>query len=444
MASGRGEDHPNDVHSVREVSSVVGSVEVPILAKDPDPEVGDVRLSAGARAALQSLDDLNLVEEPSRRPSVMKSPFAFLRGAFRSALKLAIQEAVQGCETGDLMRQGRGWKLLMMLPRMLLFKLPRGGSIGKERLWSLDRFDLQQSRVRSGVCKGEPACTEAEPRWRLRAKNGEHIVWSNLANSLRHAKPSRVQIWHRNTLEALQARPGLSRDPLPDDIVGHVLAGRSSWRRRVLVKTSDLRAEGPRQGLRALPMNTSENVGAMHVFFSDQLARASVPGPIIDALRLGRMTAFQKPNGWHSRNCRRRHHPKIGLTYNDPANGSCSGEGNHHQYALSTRAGCECVSHALQTMCEANPETTLVSIDGVSAFDSISREAMFDGPLGGCGRREGSPVRSSSMGDLHSTCGRTILVMSTQSSRAKRRNKGTLSCPSCTPLGSTKQHWTRS
>ena len=135
VASGRGEDHPNAVHSIHEVSSDVGSAdEVPVSAPDPDLEVGDVTLSAGIRAALQSLDELNLVEELSRRPSVMKSPPAFLRGAFRSALKLAIQEAVQGCETGDWMRQERGWKLLMMLPRMLLFKSPRGGSVGKERL----------------------------------------------------------------------------------------------------------------------------------------------------------------------------------------------------------------------------------------------------------------------------------------------------------------------
>ena len=93
MASGGGENHPNDMHSVREVSSDVGSaVEVHISAPDPDTEVGDVRLSADVMAALQSLDELNLVELLSRRPSVMKSPPAFLRGAFRSALKLAIQE----------------------------------------------------------------------------------------------------------------------------------------------------------------------------------------------------------------------------------------------------------------------------------------------------------------------------------------------------------------
>ena len=80
VASGRGEDHPNDVHSVHVFSFDVGSaVEFPISAPDPDPEVGDMRLSAGVRAALQCLDELNLVEELSRRRSVMKFPVAFLR-----------------------------------------------------------------------------------------------------------------------------------------------------------------------------------------------------------------------------------------------------------------------------------------------------------------------------------------------------------------------------
>ena len=40
--------------------------------------------------------------------------------------------------------------------------------------------------------------------------------------------------------------------------------------------------------------------------------------------------------------------------------------------------GCECVSHVLQALTEVDPETT---VDGVSAFDLISREAMLDGLL---------------------------------------------------------------
>ena len=44
-----------------------------------------------------------------------------------------------------------------------------------------------------------------------------------------------------------------------------------------------------------------------------------------------------------------------------------------HQYALSTRAGCECVAHALQGL--VDPDSTVVSID------LISRESMMTGPF---------------------------------------------------------------
>ena len=49
------------------------------------------------------------------------------------------------------------------------------------------------------------------------------------------------------------------------------------------------------------------------------------------------------------------------------------------QYALSTRAGCECIAHALQFLTELDPEATALSIDGISAYDLISRKAMLSG-----------------------------------------------------------------
>ena len=49
------------------------------------------------------------------------------------------------------------------------------------------------------------------------------------------------------------------------------------------------------------------------------------------------------------------------------------------QYALTTRAGCECVAHVLQTLTDLNEHATIVSIDGVGAFDLISRQSMLDG-----------------------------------------------------------------
>ena len=46
------------------------------------------------------------------------------------------------------------------------------------------------------------------------------------------------------------------------------------------------------------------------------------------------------------------------------------------QYALRTRAGTECVAHVLQALTEANPDATVLSIDGVSAFDMVSRAML--------------------------------------------------------------------
>ena len=52
-----------------------------------------------------------------------------------------------------------------------------------------------------------------------------------------------------------------------------------------------------------------------------------------------------------------------------------------YQYALRTKAGFECVAHVLHLLTEINPLTTVTSVDGVSAFDLISRSAMLEGLL---------------------------------------------------------------
>ena len=51
------------------------------------------------------------------------------------------------------------------------------------------------------------------------------------------------------------------------------------------------------------------------------------------------------------------------------------------QYGLSTKAGCECVAHILQSMTDLDPDTTITSIDGVGAYDLTSRTAMLEGLL---------------------------------------------------------------
>ena len=51
------------------------------------------------------------------------------------------------------------------------------------------------------------------------------------------------------------------------------------------------------------------------------------------------------------------------------------------QYALSTKAGCECVAHILQSLTDQHSNATVVSIDGIGAYDLISRNSMLEGLL---------------------------------------------------------------
>ena len=55
------------------------------------------------------------------------------------------------------------------------------------------------------------------------------------------------------------------------------------------------------------------------------------------------------------------------------------------QYVLSTRVGSECVAHVIWGLTELNPEATVLSIDGISVYDPISRAAMMNGLFSLCG-----------------------------------------------------------
>ena len=109
-------------------------------------------------------------------------------------------------------------------------------------------------------------------------------------------------------------------------------------------------------------------------------ARGEVLPEVVDALRMGRMTALQKDDGG-----------VRGIVVGDvfrrvvartiAKQFSKRGEAATapFQFALSTRAGCECVTHLIRSATDINDRTTTVSVDGIGAFDSISLNSMFSG-----------------------------------------------------------------
>ena len=47
------------------------------------------------------------------------------------------------------------------------------------------------------------------------------------------------------------------------------------------------------------------------------------------------------------------------------------------QFALSTRAGTDCVAHAVGALIDLNPDRTVMSIDGIGAYDHVFRSVML-------------------------------------------------------------------
>ena len=63
----------------------------------------------------------------------------------------------------------------------------------------------------------------------------------------------------------------------------------------------------------------------------------------------------------------------LARQFSDEVESACS----PFQFALSTRAGTDCVGHAIRAATDANPLCTVLSIDGVGAYDHVFRSSMM-------------------------------------------------------------------
>ena len=108
-------------------------------------------------------------------------------------------------------------------------------------------------------------------------------------------------------------------------------------------------------------------------------AQAKVPPEVAKLLRTGTLTALLKPNGKvrgivAGDSLRRLVARTLSKQYGPEMEAACA----PYQYALSTRAGTECVSHLCRAAVEADPRNTVLSVDGIGAYDKISRRAMLE------------------------------------------------------------------
>ena len=349
-----------------------GAVPDPV-ADDSDNGDGDHRMTRAIQEALQSLDFVNVQSVFRDRACLMRSPPVFLRRMYKSALRVALTEFHQAGR--DDRRRCRAWKLLLLLPRLLLFRLARGGLLPKRQLQvRFDQFmrgqwtQLLILLISSRDCC-DRACQSQHRRRRTqtdtidrRAERAEALVHLGELSSGRHAlEGAPLAPGNEETRRALtdeRLRPPMLRAPLSEDLLSFQPESSLHLSQALLLKNLKCARRGAAGGPSGM---TAEHLRPVLESSRD----AERFWNMCQSFRMGRITALQKPTGG-----------VRGIVAGDIIRRLVArtiaqqfGTSNRtFQYALTTRAGCECIGHILQSETDDSPNRTVLSIDGIGAF----------------------------------------------------------------------------
>jgi len=112
---------------------------------------------------------------------------------------------------------------------------------------------------------------------------------------------------------------------------------------------------------------------------AESFTQADVPQVIARALALARLTALQKQSGGvrgiATGDAFRR---LVGRTLARQYAETFATATEPYQFALQTRAGTDALAGLLRFVTDEDPEATVMGLDGIGAFDHISRKAFLE------------------------------------------------------------------
>ena len=300
-------------------------------------------------------------------------------------------------------RRTRAWKLFLLLPRMLLHKPPRGGLVAQKKLeerfaafaagrWAELFRASREADVQASAQTVRRRRREFTDALSRRAQRAVSFVQMGELSAARQAlEGAQLAPATLATLAALtnpDRRPSAPRESLGRGIEEHVPVERFELDKELFLinlRTARRGAGAGPSGMTSdhlFPLLESERDSVMFAEFAQSLAVADVLHQVLRILGLGRLIALTKPDGGVRGivvgDLLRR---LVGRTMAKQVTKEVEAATSPFQYALSTRSGCECVAHVLQTLTELDEDATIVSVDGIGAYDLISRKAMLDGLL---------------------------------------------------------------
>jgi hypothetical protein len=345
------------------------------------------------------LDEVDIAEVFRTRCLVLQSAPRFFKGSLRNALRLTLEAVKESRGQGQV--HTRAWKAFLLVPRLLLHREQGQAKLTKETLHT--RYaDFQAGRWRRLLQDAASARTTTrqtnEPRApptqqqqeRNRAERTNALVHLGELSAARQALTSATLAPRTpQTLAELrnpERRPQVPQVPLSAEVLHFQPTEAVRLKRQLFVQNFSRAKKGSAPGPSG---STAEHYKTVlddelcTEFLADaaaDLAQAKVPPRVARALGLGRMVSLRKPDGrvrgivggdFFRRLVARTLAQQFGTQFHE----ACS----PWQYVLTTRAGTECVAHALTAETQVDARTTVPSIDGISAFDSMSRRSMLVG-----------------------------------------------------------------
>ena len=290
----------------------------------------------------------------------------------------------------------RAWKLFLLVPRLLLARPPASGSVGKAAL--LKRVEdfragrwsalLQAARATGVSSSGSRPPEDAASRAvRARERACAQVRRGELSRARQTLTSAPLAPGNEETLRQLRdpaRRPPELRRQLPDGIhsfrpehpvqlpPGMVADALRSAKRGSAAGLSGATAEHYKLLLE------DEEALALFTQTASLLASADAPDSVWAALSLSRLTALAKPQGGvrgiaTGDALRRLVSRALARQFADVFDRAT----RPYQFALQARAGTDCLAAMLRAAVELDGSATVISLDGRSAYDTVSRAAFL-------------------------------------------------------------------
>ena len=258
----------------------------------------------GMRRGSESLDMVDITEVFSVRAVVMKSVPRFLAGAFRGALKAGLQEICKGRAANNVVVEERGWKFLLLILQLLLWRLPRGGLVPRGRLSMLERALEAAMQGKEAQCRRRRTQKDTLERRVVRAMGLAQLCELSKA---RHAlEGEAVAPGTEDTRKVLtdkKRRLPVARKPIGNDILGRTPDVPLDFDVDRLLKNLREARKGSAAGPSGMtsehlkPLLESVECSRLFGEVATQFARGEMSEEILRGIKMGRMTALQKRDG---------------------------------------------------------------------------------------------------------------------------------------------------